>query len=349
MQRHAALLLAAAVGAAGFLAGPAAPRHHLTRRRWKTLGEVDDQARAWDARLSAGIPDGYVLALPGAVDVNEVCGLLVECFPNEVSLSPSLSRMEMAAVSLPVGLWNSYSRAVAMAEVALALRGRCGRRLAAPTLCRDDGAMLLGLLRYPEGGGGGGGVRDLTGAACVAVVELRLQPSDGALPTDLPLPIQLPRRPSAASRAPYLCNLAVLPELRRRGHAQRLVDACELIGALFAARVAFVPAFVPSRHLTPPSPRFPQQRRSSGTRRSSSCTWTWTTAPPGPCTGSAATSLCPPTTSRPGSAPCSACRTSGTTASRWSTRRGTWTWRRGSDGRRSALFVRVVVRTGGLV
>jgi ribosomal protein S18 acetylase RimI-like enzyme len=70
------------------------------------------------------------------------------------------------------------------------------------------------------------GIKDLKRNALVGFVDLSLQTSDGSLDALRPLSLKDRMTQHKGKLAPYLCNLLIVPEYRRKGLATELVNAC---------------------------------------------------------------------------------------------------------------------------
>ena len=71
------------------------------------------------------------------------------------------------------------------------------------------------------------GVRSANSNKLVGFVDLSLQPSSGTMDALTPLPLAKRIQMYGVSLEPYLCNLLVVPELRKKGLGRKLVAACE--------------------------------------------------------------------------------------------------------------------------
>ena len=71
------------------------------------------------------------------------------------------------------------------------------------------------------------GVRSANSNRLVGFVDLSLQPSSGTMDALIPLPLAKRKQLYGSTLEPYLCNLLVVPELRKRGLGRKLVAACE--------------------------------------------------------------------------------------------------------------------------
>ena len=71
------------------------------------------------------------------------------------------------------------------------------------------------------------GMRSTNSNRLVGFVDLSLQPSSGTMDALVPLPFAKRKQKYGLSLEPYLCNLLVVPELRKKGLGRKLVAACE--------------------------------------------------------------------------------------------------------------------------
>ena len=154
-------------------------------------------------------------------DCSRVAKLLVECFPPlELTISEDeLFSWEAKALKGPVEFYNKYFKSVNEAEVRLGLRARGKGRWVeegSASLEASRDALILSVFD-PQAEG-----------ALLAVVELYLRKPDPALPGNFPLRSLLPL-PVSEECKPYLCNLAVVPELRGQGVGRQLTRLAEYV------------------------------------------------------------------------------------------------------------------------
>uniref|UniRef100_A0A7S1XR62 N-acetyltransferase domain-containing protein n=1 Tax=Phaeomonas parva TaxID=124430 RepID=A0A7S1XR62_9STRA len=160
--------------------------------------------------LSEG--EDFTIGVASKEDIPQLTELLVSNFCNElILLSSDLNRVERMLATLPVGLINNYFDLTARTEVTLGLQSRLTSEL--PDLsARSCTRSVMLVARDKET------QTDVLGAA-----ELRLVQPNGKLPGNF----QPRSQPKDGGAEPYICNVSVRPEMRRRGIASALMNVGE--------------------------------------------------------------------------------------------------------------------------
>ena len=199
--------------------------------------------------------NGYILGIAEEDDLAPIAQLTIESFGADmVLLSQDLNEFEKALINPVAGLWDSYTNIFAYTEVLFGLRSRLSSRLTKELDGIVDPSMLMHNMTKKE-------MYDTAAKSslvlclarntndkidCIATVEVRLQPTDAKIPFSQPwidvlerklmdyfnIPLQHldKTKPSIPLQLkPYLCNLCVSNEFRKRNIAQTLVGIVEYI------------------------------------------------------------------------------------------------------------------------